>query len=61
MKKCVFFDRDGIVNQAPGPGYVRTWAEFVLLPEFVETLRLVKQKGYEAVVVTISAAWRAAS
>ena len=19
---CVFFDRDGIVNQSPGPGYV---------------------------------------
>ena len=52
MKRCVFFDRDGIVNRAPGPGYVERWADFVLLPEFVETLRVVRRKGYEAVVVT---------
>ena len=52
MKKCVFFDRDGIVNRAPGPGYVERWADFVLLPEFVDVLRLVRQKGYEAVIVT---------
>lgn len=52
MKKCVFFDRDGIVNRAPGPGYVEKWADFVLLPEFVDILRLVRSKGYEAVVVT---------
>ena len=52
MKKCVFFDRDGIVNRAPGAGYVEKWADFVLLPEFVEVLRTVKKKGYEAVIVT---------
>lgn len=52
MKKCVFFDRDGIVNRSPGPGYVERWEDFVLLPEFVEVLRLVGTKGYEGVVVT---------
>mgnify|MGYP001571610985 CR=1 FL=1 len=52
MKKCVFFDRDGIVNRSPGPGYVERWADFVLLPGFTDVLRVVKEKGYEAVVVT---------
>ncbi|MCK5850983.1 MAG: HAD family hydrolase [Kiritimatiellae bacterium] len=52
MKKCVFFDRDGIVNQSPGPGYVECWADFELMPEFVDILRLVRSRGYEAVIIT---------
>ncbi len=50
---CVFFDRDGIVNRAPvQTRYVERWADFHLQPEFVEALRVVREKGYEAVIVT---------
>ena len=50
---CVFFDRDGIVNRPPGPGrYVEKVEDFHLLPEFIEALRVVKEKGYKAVVIT---------
>jgi D-glycero-D-manno-heptose 1,7-bisphosphate phosphatase len=50
---CVFFDRDGIVNRFPGHGrYVERLEEFHLLPEFVEALRVVNEKGYRAVIVT---------
>ncbi|OGV68507.1 MAG: hypothetical protein A2283_22210 [Lentisphaerae bacterium RIFOXYA12_FULL_48_11] len=52
MKKCVFFDRDGIINKSPGPGYVERWADFHLMPEIPGILKLVKNYGYEAVVVT---------
>lgn len=52
MKSCVFFDRDGIVNRHPGPGYVERWEDFHLLPEFVEILRTVRQTGFAAVVVS---------
>jgi D-glycero-D-manno-heptose 1,7-bisphosphate phosphatase len=52
MKKCVFFDRDGIVNKSPGAGYVEHWVDFHLLPEFPDVLRVVHQMGYKAVVVT---------
>lgn len=52
MKPCVFFDRDGIVNASPGPGYVERWEDFVLLPGFVEALRVVTAAGYGAVLVT---------
>ena len=52
MIRCVFFDRDGIVNRSPGPGYVERWEDFDLLPEFVAVLRTVLDLGYEAVVVT---------
>ena len=54
MKPCVFFDRDGIVNVPPPPEdrYVLDWSRFTLIPDFVECLRLVKQRGYEAVIIT---------
>ncbi len=55
MKKpCVFFDRDGIVNARPDPAkrYITRWEEFELLPDFPAVLRVVRDRGYEAVVVT---------
>ena len=52
MKPCVFFDRDGIVNESPGPGYVERWEDFHLMPEFVATLRIVCGRGFAAVVVS---------
>lgn len=52
MNKCIFFDRDGIVNQSPGPGYVERWADFHILPEFVDILRIVTELGYVSVIIT---------
>jgi D-glycero-D-manno-heptose 1,7-bisphosphate phosphatase len=52
MRKCVFFDRDGIANESPGPGYVERWEDFRLLPSFVAALRMARARGYEGVVVT---------
>jgi D-glycero-D-manno-heptose 1,7-bisphosphate phosphatase len=51
-RKCFFFDRDGIVNQAPGPGYVERWEDFHILPEFVTVLSKVIEAGYSAAIVT---------
>ena len=51
--RCVFFDRDGIVNASPGADrYVLRWEDFRLLPEFVEALRIVRARRYQAVIVT---------
>ena len=51
--RCVFFDRDGIVNASPGADrYVTRWDDFHLLPGFVEALRVVRAHGYQAVIVT---------
>jgi D-glycero-D-manno-heptose 1,7-bisphosphate phosphatase len=52
MRKCVFFDRDGIVNRHPGPGYVERWENFELLPEFVAVLRTVRELGFDGVIIT---------
>lgn len=52
-QKCVFFDRDGIVNESPGPGrYVTRWDDFHLLPAFPVCLQFVLKSGYQAAIVT---------
>jgi histidinol-phosphate phosphatase family protein len=53
MRRCLFLDRDGVINEAPPAGeYVRSWDEFRLLPEAVSWIRLFKAAGYLAIVVT---------
>jgi len=53
LRKCVFFDRDGVVNESPGPGrYVTRWSEFRLIEAFPECLRIVRSMNYEAVLAT---------
>ncbi len=52
MKKCVFFDRDGIVNESPGAGYVTRPGDFHLLPQFAECLRIASARGYHSAIVT---------
>ena len=51
--RCVFFDRDGIVNESPGAGkYVTRLEDFHVLPEFVDSLRVARALGYHAVIVS---------
>ena len=52
MKRCVFFDRDGIVNGPPAGGYLQRWEDFELLPGFVNVLRTARALGYEAIVAS---------
>jgi D-glycero-D-manno-heptose 1,7-bisphosphate phosphatase len=50
--QCVFFDRDGIVNVTPGPGYVETVDDFHLQDGFIEAARVCGEHGYGVVVIT---------
>ena len=51
-RKCVFFDRDGIVNVSPGPGYVERWQDFHLIPEFVVSAKIAAARGYAIAIAT---------
>lgn len=51
-RRCIFFDRDGIVNRHPNNRWISSWADFRWMPGFMESLRLALQKGYVAAVVT---------
>ncbi len=52
MRPAVFFDRDGIVNQSPGPGYVNHIDDFHLLPGFLDCVRAATEKHYPCLVIT---------
>ena len=52
LRPAVFFDRDGVVNISPGPGYVLRVADFHLNPGIVEVLTWCKDQGCYTVLVT---------
>lgn len=52
-QRCVFLDRDGVINVKAPPGeYIRTWQEFQLLPTIIDWIRLFNALGFLVVVVT---------
>lgn len=51
MTRCVFLDRDGVLNK-DNPNYTFTIKTFEILPGVLEGLRLLKDQGYRLVVVT---------
>jgi D-glycero-D-manno-heptose 1,7-bisphosphate phosphatase len=52
MKKCVFFDRDGIINRSPGPGYVEKWEDFHIQDGFVQSLKVAIAHGYVGIMIS---------
>jgi histidinol-phosphate phosphatase family protein len=53
MRRCVFLDRDGVINYKPGAGeYLRRWEEFRLIPAIVDWIRLFNALDFLVVVVT---------
>ena len=51
-RPALFFDRDGVVNASPGPGYVNHLADFHILPGFIDCVRVATERGWPCVVVT---------
>jgi len=51
-KRCVFFDRDGVVNVSPGKGYVLSWQKFHFTPGIQDILAKVKLMNWKSVLVT---------
>jgi D-glycero-D-manno-heptose 1,7-bisphosphate phosphatase len=56
MKKAIFLDRDGVINQvnlADGKPYPpKDISELILLPKVNEALQLLKDAGYLLIVIT---------
>ena len=51
MNKCVFLDRDGVLNK-DNPDYTYEVSKFEILSGVLEALALMKQHGYLLIVVT---------
>jgi histidinol-phosphate phosphatase family protein len=53
MRRCVFMDRDGVINVAPRPGeYIRSAEEFHLIDSAVDWIRIFNALDLLVVVVT---------
>ena len=54
MQRCVFFDRDGIVNHPPSEQdrYVMSVDDFRLIPDFLHVLKFAQDSGYKSIIVT---------
>lgn len=50
--RCVFLDRDGVINDEPLGGYVTRWEEFRFLPGALEGLRRLTEAGWWLAVVS---------
>ena len=52
-RRCVFLDRDGVINFKPPKGeYIRTWEEFHFIPGVSDWIRLFNALGLLVVVIT---------
>jgi len=53
MRRCVFLDRDGVINFKPARGeYIRTWGDFRLIPSVVDWIRLFNALELPVIVIT---------
>lgn len=50
-KKIVFIDRDGVIN-FDSPLYIKNEDEFVFIPGSAEAFGLLKNNGFEAIIIT---------
>jgi D-glycero-D-manno-heptose 1,7-bisphosphate phosphatase len=52
-RRCVFLDRDGVINQKAAPHeYIRKWSEFRFLPNIADWIRLFNALDFLVIVVT---------
>lgn len=51
MNKCVFLDRDGVLNQDP-PHYVHKIEDMVILPRVGDAIKLLNEEGWQVIVVS---------
>jgi D-glycero-D-manno-heptose 1,7-bisphosphate phosphatase len=51
LKKVVFLDRDGTINQ-DSADYIKDWSEFVFLPRSIEAIRDLTAAGFTIVIIT---------
>jgi D-glycero-D-manno-heptose 1,7-bisphosphate phosphatase len=51
--RCVFLDRDGVINRKPPEGaYVTRWSEFHILPGVEDAISALNRAGYLVIVVS---------
>ncbi len=53
MNKAVFLDRDGVINKkVPEKDFVKNADEIVYLPRVSHIIKMIKEKGYLAIIIS---------
>ena len=52
LKKAIFLDRDGVINNNRGRYYTWLKEDLEINPGVTETLRMLKERGYMLIVIT---------
>ena len=52
LQPAIFFDRDGVANVSPGPGYVNRLADFRIRPGFLDCVAAAASRGWPSLLVT---------
>jgi D-glycero-D-manno-heptose 1,7-bisphosphate phosphatase len=53
LKRAIFLDRDGVINErAPEGDYIRSWGEFRIVPGAIEGVSLFKKANFSVIVIT---------
>ncbi|MBN1931109.1 MAG: D-glycero-beta-D-manno-heptose 1,7-bisphosphate 7-phosphatase [Desulfobacterales bacterium] len=51
LRKVVFLDRDGVINQ-DSPDYIKNWSEFKFLPRSIRALRNLTLNNFTIIIIT---------
>lgn len=51
LKKVVFLDRDGVINQ-DSPDYIKSWAEFEFLPGSIDAITRLTLNDFSTIIIT---------
>lgn len=52
MKKIIFIDRDGVINEDPIGDYIKRWEDFRFIPGAVEALKHLTEHGFEIIILS---------
>ncbi len=52
MNKCIFFDRDGIVNKRKYDGYIESYSEFEFMDSFFDVFKKADELGFLKILIT---------
>ena len=51
MEKVVFLDRDGVISK-DSPDHIKSWDEFIFLPNAKEGIKLLTDHDFHIIVIT---------
>ncbi len=51
MKKVVFLDRDGVINQ-DSEHYIKSWDEFFFIPGSLDAVKILHENGFKVIIIT---------